>query len=208
MAEEPRSIPHPSEECPLDAGACTATNGTKPSEEKAKDHRPEICNYLDALLSSADSQIDEFGKTVLTMSAGGLGISFAFVEKIVKPENMTSPGLLLLAWLSWALSIALILRSFYTSHLANTDAAEDVRERLKPFKGGKTVPHLDDLGYDYERFADHDKTRCLNRWAGYVFILGVVMLVAFVATNLLQPKREIMVPGATTNQISAGTIKK
>jgi hypothetical protein len=207
MADNERSIPHPPEECPADAGTCTSAHRTKLSEERPKDHRPEICAYIEALLTSADNQIDEFGKTVLTMSAGGLGISFAFVEKIVKPENMTSPGLLLLAWLSWAFSIALILYSFYTSHLANTAAAEDVRSRLKPYRGGKTVPHLEELGYDYESFADHRKTRRINSGAGYAFLLGVVLLVAFVASNLLQPNKG-QTPSSATNQVPAGTFKK
>ncbi|MHA3774782.1 hypothetical protein ACXR0O_24940 [Verrucomicrobiota bacterium sgz303538] len=59
-----------------------------------------------------ESQTD-FDKAVLALSGGALGLSFAFTEDVVGPENIVRAGFLLSAWISWGVSSASILMSYF-----------------------------------------------------------------------------------------------
>ena len=52
-----------------------------------------------------------FDKSVLALSGGALGLSFAFVTDIVPLERATDVACLMLAWGAWAISVACVLAS-------------------------------------------------------------------------------------------------
>lgn len=82
-------------------------------------------------LVNADQKAqDDYDKAVLTLSGGALGVTFGFLKDLVSP-NPAWKVLLLLAWISWALSISAVMWSFYASR-------RNIENRIRHLDGKKT----------------------------------------------------------------------
>ena len=101
----------PIPECASKVSAATATQ-----QAAAEVHDLDPA-YLQSLTKCEQDMIDEFNKAVMTLSGGAIGVSFAFLKDIVKPEDIVNKGWLLTAWVCWGLSVLTVLASFYFSHL-------------------------------------------------------------------------------------------
>ena len=125
--------------------------------------------YRTELLKLRREAETAFDRTVVTLSGGALGVSFAFVKDFV-PGIAADPGYLMAAWGSWVASLACTLASHYFSALALTRALEQVDRgtinRESP-GGGFTAT-----------------TKVLNALGGLGFVAGVVLMGLFVARNL------------------------
>jgi len=132
-------------------------------DESLKEYR----SRLETLEQKAQ---EDFDKTVLSLSGGALGVSFAFIKDIVGPDKITKPLLLFLAWICWGMSVIVILISYYTSHLALRKAIKqvDTNEIRKVQPGGK---------------ADRVTAIC-NGLGAALFFIGVVLISIFVWQNL------------------------
>src|SRR5690349_12843370 len=69
--------------------------------------------YFDSLRECAHQSIDQFDKVVLTLTAGGFGVSFAFLKDIIKPEAVTHLWQLRTAWGCWILGLCATLFAFW-----------------------------------------------------------------------------------------------
>ncbi len=114
---------------------------------------------------------DDYDKTVIALSGGALGISFAFIENFVDSSAMSATSCLFSAWVSWGLSLLLVLASFFSSHLALQKAIEQVD---KDDGTDKT-----DLGGFWNRM-----TKFANAAGGILFVVGLGFLLVFVRLNL------------------------
>lgn len=139
---------------------------------------PLRCNIMNELLKDYRSRLekleqkaqDDFDKTVLSLSGGALGISFAFVKDIVGSAPITNPSLLFLAWISWGLSVLWVLISYFTSNLALRKAIKQVdSDSIRSSKPGGIADTL---------------TAICNALSGILFIIGVVFISIFVWRNL------------------------
>ena len=130
------------------------------AEEKKK--------YRDLLIEARQRAERSYDKTLLSLSAGALGISFAFVTDIVPADKIAHHVLLMSAWMCWGLSMVSVLLSFVTSRKAFTRAILEVDEG----EGGR-------LGGRWDK-----ATTTLNLVSGSAFIVGVCILIAFVWCNL------------------------
>ena len=83
--------------------------------------------YLKALQESEFQAIDQFDKTVLTLTGGAFGVSFAFLKDIVRPDVVTPQNFLVAAWVFWCVTLSVNLTSFYFSHLAMRRAQREYR---------------------------------------------------------------------------------
>lgn len=110
---------------------------------------------------------DQYDKTVILLSTGALGVSFTFIKDIVDLENVIVLQFLIGAWISWGLSTAAVLFSFYTS-----------RNALR-----KAIEALDDDKEDDNNAQDR-LTTVLNALSGTFFLLGLVFMIVFVKNNL------------------------
>jgi hypothetical protein len=97
-----------------------------------------------------------------------LAISFAFVDKFLAAGRASAPILLFFAWLCWVFSLALVLVSYYFSHLALRRAIRQVDEG-----------HDKDLGGPFNTI-----TKICNAAGGLAFITGLVIIAVFVLKNL------------------------
>ena len=126
--------------------------------------------YRSQLLAAEQKMQEDFDKTVLSLSGGALGISFAFITDVVGDGPLVQTSLLLAAWIVWGLSVVCVLASFYVSHLAlRTAIAQIDSERIRQERPGGRYDEL---------------TAALNAVGGLLFLAGVILVVLFVSRNL------------------------
>ncbi len=128
-------------------------------------------DYRQHLVLAEQKAQEDYDKTVLSLSGGALGISFAFIEKILGPGNITSLSYLKCAWLLWGLSITAVLSSYFFSRLALRKAINqvDANEVAQVRKPGGWLAWL---------------TEVLNVTSGLCFLVGVVLITTFATSNL------------------------
>jgi hypothetical protein len=124
-------------------------------------------DYRSKLIALEQKAQESYDKTVLSLSGGALGVSFAFVTGFVERGRMQASGLLVAAWLSWAVSVAATLASHFTSHHALRRAVKEL-DAGRPAEGGS-----------WDLF-----TEILNGMAGLLFLVGVVLVAVFVRRNV------------------------
>jgi len=112
---------------------------------------------------------EDFDKTVLALSAGALGVSFAFIKDVVGGQPVGATSFLIVAWLSWAFSAFSVLASYYLSQLALRHAIGQVDRRVssKERPGGK--------------FASW--TAVLNAAGAILFLIGTCSMTVCVSAN-------------------------
>lgn len=135
-------------------------------EEKGTD----FSEYRQHLVLAGQKSQDDYDKTTIALSGGALGISFAFLKDYLSDGPIKNACLLLLSWASWGFSVAVVLASFYFSHLALRETIKQVDEgRIKHEKPGGVYSTI---------------TAGLNLFAGFLFLIGVVFMIFFVSANL------------------------
>lgn len=107
----------------------------------------------------------DFDRTVVTLSAGALGLSIAFIQNIA-PQPIHK-GWLAIGWGLFALSLIANLASFLTSRQA-------LRWEMQHFDEDVETP-----GGPFAK-----ATVALNLGAAAAFVLGVLALVTFAYLNL------------------------
>jgi hypothetical protein len=128
---------------------------------------PEHVKYGETLLQSMQESQDQYDKSIISLSSGALGISFAFIDKLIDMGHAHGKPLLLTAWIFWAAAICSTLVSFYVSQRA----MELAYKKWQAKEYGFTNP------WDW-------LTRVLNIISGLTFLLGVIALISFVYMNL------------------------
>lgn len=120
-------------------------------------------------------QIRSFDKSILTLSAGALGLSLTFIKDVVPKFGPCTSWSLYVGWACFVVSLLLTLSSFQISALA-------IRRQ-------RAILDADQIGTDVgQRFGNLPArwTNGLN-WASlYIFVFGAAMLTLFVALNVYQ----------------------
>jgi hypothetical protein len=130
----------------------------------------DLKDYRDHLVTARQKAQEDFDKTVLSLSGGALGISFAFIKDIVGAGPFQNPAFLLLSWILWASSITAVMVSYFFSHLALCRAISQV--------DGNRI-------YKERPGGCHDIiTAILNTCGGLLFLAGVAAIIYFVSHNL------------------------
>ena len=125
--------------------------------------------YRQHLILAEQKAQEDYDKTVLALSGGALGISFAFLKDIAtKPYNCTST--LFIAWLMWGGSVGVVLVSYFFSQMALRKAIHQIDEG----KIGKERP-----GGMFDVL-----TATCNSIGGILFLLGLIWMVMFVSKNI------------------------
>ncbi len=124
-------------------------------------------DYIKLLRDCEHQAIDQYDKTLLTLSAGAFGVAIAFLKDVVKSGAVHGKFWLIGAWVGWGGSLALTLIAFYLSHQAMRFAHEQ-------YQKGCT----DDLGGIYGRLV-----KWFNPTAGLLFLFGLFCMLVFVTKN-------------------------
>ena len=128
-----------------------------------------LTSYRDHLVLARQKAVEDADKTVLSLSGGALGVSFAFLNDVAGPNPMALP-LLVTAWSMWGISIVVVLTSYFFSFktLTKTIAQVDADTVYKEKPGGWFAP----------------ATIVCNLLGGVSFALGVLFIGLFVANNM------------------------
>lgn len=128
-----------------------------------------LFEYRKNLVAAEQKAQEDFDKTVLTLSGGALGISFAFLKDVIGANPIAHPYLLFAAWVAWGFSTFSVLASYHLSHLALRKAVKQVDEGLiyKQRAGGV--------------FATW--TARLNEAGAVLFLVGVLCITIFAGFN-------------------------
>jgi len=132
--------------------------------------------YLDerrGLIQAEQNSANQFDKTIITLSAGALGLSIVFMREIASTPREGTVSFLRGSWICFGLSLLFVLLSF----LLSQQALRRQREIL-------------DKQYKNESDAA-EGTNCPARITGYLnwasiiaFMIGVVLLTKFSIENL------------------------
>ena len=114
--------------------------------------------YRSYLIKVEQKVQEEFDRTVLSLSGGALGVSFAFVRDVVGPGPVVSTRVLFWSWVCWSVSMVLVLISFFTSHLA-------LRYAVKQVERGEIYERRPGGAYDL-------LTAICNAFGGFCLSLG------------------------------------
>ena len=134
--------------------------------EEQTDQQREYRNLLTALEQKA---YEDYDKALLAVSGGALAISIAFVKNIVGHDSYQHSYLLIFAWISWTLTILVVLGSFLMSQRALRKAIAQLDTEEKETELGGIADRI--TGY-------------LNVTAGILFFVGVIFMVSFASLNL------------------------
>jgi hypothetical protein len=147
------------------------TNGVEVlKESETREEVNYLSSYRDHLVLARQKAQEDYDKTVVTLSGGGLGVTFAFLEKVIGNGPATTPELLFAAWLCWAVSISGVLASYFLSRVSLQKAIEQVdSEDYPPRRPG-----------GWTRFA----TEAFNILSGALFVVGVIVAAIFALHNL------------------------
>lgn len=137
--------------------------------------------YIEHLLTEGAKSQESFDKSVFLLSGGALGVSLTFISSVVSLDQAGWKWFLFIAWACWCGSLTASLYSHQNS-------ARLINARLNnifspPAAGDeKAVKRATAIEDRFER-----QVWRLNFLAGWLFIAGMVSMLAFVAPNLLQP---------------------
>lgn len=124
------------------------------------------------LLDRQSSNSESYDKAILTLSSAFLGLSLTFIKEILPAGPVIAACLLYLSWVAFAAAIVITLASFRVSDAALT-------QRL----GLNEDYYLKGIESAADRTGLAVAVDWLNNIAGGLFILGVVLTVAFVMAN-------------------------
>lgn len=139
-----------------------------------------LYEYRNNLTELEQKSQESYDKAVLALSGGALGLSFTFTKDIIDLTTATGTTWLLVAWFLWGLSSTAVLFSYYFSQLALREAVKQVDLILVSYQENPNHQITqDDLGRPHDGI-----TSFLNAFGGILFLLGLMSIVSFVATNL------------------------
>src|SRR5438552_14253835 len=143
--------------------------------------RREFIEKFEFLLQKRFEQAYQLDKSLLTLSAGALALSVSFLGNLSGTKHCLV--LLFVAWDFFTGSIVAVIFAMRKAQLKTHDSAREAADNLEQFS------NLHDALAAIMRatfpVATDSPVARLNRIALWSFLLGVVFLCLFVASNLL-----------------------
>ena len=143
---------------------------TATEEEERAARQAHWAEYRKQIQVAEQKSQEDFDKTVLSLSAGALGISFVFLKDVIGPNPVLLPRMLFAAWVFWGLSSFSVLASYFLSHIALRHTIKQIDNDTlhKEVPGG---PFRKPLVY-------------LNGAGAVFFVVGIIAITAFANANL------------------------
>jgi len=146
------------------------------------DNEKILAEYRGLLTKTEQEAQSDFDKTILTLSGGALGLSFAFTKDVVGTENVVHTGYLLSAWIGWGFSSTAVLLSFFTSQLA-------LRKAIRQLDAGK-LDQTDEEKMERPGGWFDQITASLNLSGLVLFLFGLAMMLVFLCYNVKDHMKE------------------
>jgi hypothetical protein len=71
--------------------------------------------------------VEEYDKAIMTLSGGGLGITFVFIKDFIGTNAVQRKQVLFWTWVCWGLSITFVILSFITTSAGKLRSVEKIR---------------------------------------------------------------------------------
>jgi hypothetical protein len=153
----------------------------EPPSKSGKDIRLDALEeYRKSIEDDRRQSQDDFDKAIMTLSASGLGVTLAFLDKIVPFGEATAKGALYLIWLYWGASLTCTVCSFFCSTQALIKAERQIADEWnKVYAEGADVKATQDPGGKWNY-----ATILFNTAAALLFVSGTLALLIFMWYNL------------------------
>jgi hypothetical protein len=162
----------------------------KATEER---QRTECTKERDSAYENINRDQAEYDKQLLTLSAGFLVLSLAFIKDVVPLNHAAHLWALYLAFVLIGICVCLVLVSFqYSIHVHIKIGSYWQHRNYVPTGGKQTGRKRFQVGLRRLLLRikrDGKRIRCLNWWSGGLFIVGVALLVWFVISNISRQAR-------------------
>jgi len=130
----------------------------------------ELTDYRKHVMLAEQQAQEDFDKTVITLSGGALGVSFAFIGNVIRDKPLINGSFLFYAWWSWAASVSVVLVSYFLSIRSLRTALRQAYDgSLYSRRPGGTFAIATDV---------------CNVIGGILFFVGVLLMAVFVRSNL------------------------
>lgn len=130
----------------------------------------DLENYRHLLEQRYSEVSGAYDKAIMTLSGGGLGVSIAFIKDISPNPAQCTTVYIVLGWIAFAASIAAILLALLFSQYAIRGTIKQIDE--------------DTIHQQYPGGGLARISRIFNILSGVFFVLGVVLIIIFVAMNM------------------------
>lgn len=127
------------------------------------------------LINAELEQARHFDKYILTLASGTFGLSLLFIKQIAPNPESGTIWLLVVAWVTFGLSILSTLISF----LLSQEACSKQRKTLKEWYKKDTCDEMEEINNPFTIW-----TNKLNWFSMGMFIIGVSFLTIFVVFNM------------------------
>jgi len=137
---------------------------------KEKGFDEELVKYRQQLIEIEQKIGESFLKTILVLSGGALGLSFAFIKDVIGKGPMVIPNALIASWSLLTISLASVLLCLYIGTIAYRRAIKQVDEGkiYQQSPGGKSAYIMP----------------ILNFITTFSFVLGIIFLFIFAFKNI------------------------
>lgn len=164
----------------------------KQNTNEISDYRSLYNDYYKEINSRILSNIENYDKAILSLSVGLLGLSITFIKNIVSLNKADDLYLLQLSWLFLVFAIMTTILSFLAGNLANEKHLEFAEDY-----------YLNDNENAFDQKSIWTTiTEWLNRFSGIWFILGIILTVTFVNTNIDKKGDKVKVHNNVAKTIS------
>lgn len=89
----------------------------------------KLTKYRDYLVQTEQKVSESYDKTIITLSVGALGVSFAFLKYVIGTNPVQSKGVLVVAWTFLTVSLVSVVLSLLFGTMAFRKAIKQVDEK-------------------------------------------------------------------------------
>jgi len=118
-------------------------------------------------------------KWLMTVASGSFGLSFAFIDQIVKIENASHFEFLVTSWSCFILVIILGITGFIVSSFCHSSLVKEENGNLSLIYAGKKPKYK-------KRSLFFSPNAVLQYISVLLLVLGLVFIMLFIAKNLLK----------------------
>lgn len=161
--------------------------------ENVIDNKSNINNTI-------DKSEDYFENKITYISAGALGLSFAFIEKIVNIEIAVNKWLLIFGWVLLCITLLINL----LSHLISKRYAYKIQDELDELDEENEAMII---GFNRSVRNRNFKTDLLNLFSGIILISGILFIIIFASLNITKQSVYIEKPIINKSKISTDRIE-
>jgi hypothetical protein len=139
------------------------------------ERKKELLEYRNQINQLESKNQEGFDKTLLTLSSGALGLTLTFIKDIIDLDNAKFTVFLFLCWLSWALSLCMILLSYNSS----ISSFQKIRMQIDRGEVDTILKSRKHLGEPFRTW-----TSIFNHGGLITFLIGVLFIIIFISLNL------------------------